>query len=238
MLRQYDKMGFGVLVLKAMQNQYLFFILLFSALSISSNAQEYIAKMNPLGLLDPADPKFQLGFERISKDGIGLEVEVARFFEYGLDESRTDKRGWQGSMEVRHYKFFRPRRRYYLLTKYVRRSFIAGELQFLQNYYTLVDFFDFSNTVGQIPINRKVQRLLFKSGELRYYESGIVLEFSYLFGLSFTRIIHKEGNGNLGDDFLFSPRNEEQGDFVRPYAGINFRIGFLTNKKESIQTFY
>ena len=234
----YDNKALDVLVVKAMQNVYLLSILLFSSLSIAVNGQEYIAKMNPLGLIDPNDPKLHLGIERISKDGIGLEVEAARYFDYGLNETRTNKRGWQGSMEVRHYKFFRPRKRYYLITKFVRRSFIAGEFQFIQNYYTLDDIFGFSNTVDKIPINRKVQRILFKAGEIRYYESGLVLEFSYLFGLSFTRIIHKEGNGSLEDDFLFRTRNEEEGSFVNPYAGINFRIGFLTNKKESIQTFY
>lgn len=212
-------------------------ILLFCLFGVfnSVNAQEKLVKINPLALLDPLNPKLQIAYERITADDLGIEIEAGRFFNTNLDQNRTDKRGWVGSFELRHYRYFRPKRRYYLKPRYLSRTFFAIEYQFIHRFYTLLEDPDVRSPLD-IAITKKIHRLALKMGTVDSFLSGLNLDWSISVGIAQVRTIHKSGNIFIdrGPSFIFT--TERAGSSFVPYFGIGFRISKAIEKSPVLKS--
>ena len=214
-----------------MQNRYLRLTLLLSALMILSStpamqAQEHFIKMAPFGLLDPLNPKLHMGFERVSENDLGLEIDLARFLTYDLGTRQDNKRGWLGAVEIRKYGPYLPRiKRFLRLSKFRKRNFFGAELQYIYRKYTALNDFDaFSNDFVDVPVTRKYTRLLFKMGEQVLYPSGFSYEIFAGLGLAQIREIHGAGDGIVGEDEIFSFSSTEAGGRVNLHFEFGVRI--------------
>lgn len=224
-------------------------------------AQEHIAKIAPLGIFDPYYPKVQLGYERISENNIGLELELGRFLRNAINKSRTNKRGWHTSMEIRKYSRYRPFRFNFLNLNPLNifrlggvrspmidrlpsknsalfRTFWGVELQYIQRYFTHNFGTDAATGLQTpVPINAKIQRLLFKLGTNRLFQTGNRLEYSISAGLSQNRTIHKQGTGTINRNGIVA-FFENEGTEMTPYVGFNLRVGFTVHSKVSYEQYY
>lgn len=217
-----------------MQNRYrLTFILFFllTAFQITFG-QEFYIKTAPLGFIDPINPKLQMSFERVSQNDLGLEVEIAHFVNYDLDNLQKDKRGWMFTTEIRKYGPFLPKfKRFLRMSSFRRRGFGGLEIQYLKRDFISPDDFDaISGNFVDVPVTQKFRRLVFKLGKQFQYPSGFMYEYFVGTGISQIREIHFAGDGIINDDGFFSVDRTEAGGRVSGYFEFGLRIGLAMKK--------
>jgi len=214
-----------------MQKNY--FLLLLGVLCTfnSLEAQDKFIKFNPLGLLDPFGAKFQVAYERVTPEGLGVEIELGRYCNSGLNSLRTDHRGWMGSMEIRKYYPFRPKSRFYNKLRYLSRFYTAFDYQYIHRFFTILGDRGVNLTIDNIPVAKKISRLALKFGTADSFPSGFTIDWAVLVGLSQVRTIHKNGPVGVEEGSVFVD-TDEAGARTRIYLGVNLRLSLALKKME------
>ena len=207
----------------------LFFCLLSSFTSLFAQQQQL--KINPIGVFDPMFPKLLIGYERISTNGLGLEVELGRFFTNPLNEVRQQVRGWQGNLEMRKYWTKQPGPYHFINRKSPTLYFVGLELMLTRRYHTFhLAFVRESFEQVSLPITSYYQRLVGKYGISTYYRDKVLVEAAVLLGISRDQIWHRDPTLGLQPNNFLVPATERLGSRTGLYAGINLRIGLQLKK--------